>query len=706
MTEGAYVIAQQTAQVEPLRPTRTAERVEPEEPMVVDTIIVRGERLERSKYETASSVEVFTDEDLRRNPGLRNTNDILAFTPNVTIGAGNEAPAIRGVASNGPLSGTPAITGGARPRATTVLDGRVLTFNEYVFGATSVYDIDQIEVFRGPQTSVQGANNIAGSIFVFTEDPTFDFEAGLLAEVQEFDGTRFAGFVSAPIVEDELAIRLTADYQRRDTFVEYGDPNLTNLAPDDVRNDPRLVESENIRGKLLWTPSDIPDFTAKLTLSYIESTQPSLLQVQAPFEDLAPRAPFGDGRSRVDTESTYGVLDLSYSFGDGFELVNQTTYSDYFVQFINAALPTPLGNANDGTQFSNETILRFEPSDSWLSGLAGVYYFEKNEDNLAPAFGGVGAEDSQTSLGIYAAGVAELTDKLSLTAAIRYQRDTQDRIGSYQIPFPGFPFVEFDFEGTYEVVLPRFELAYDFSDNLRIGALLSRGTNPGGIVPNVLPQSVANPIGGTVTEYDNENVWTYEAFTRAAFLDGRLRFAGNLFYSDYEDFQLFTVVGFTPLPSAVVNIDNIETAFSYGFEAEAEFDVTDQFSVFSSFGVIESRLDEVGFDGEVERREFGNSPPVTAAFGANFKPFDALSLSAQARYSSSYSSTSTDDPDEVVGDFLVANLSASYDFGPAEIYAYANNVFDEFYVTNVSFGGQFAFPGAPRTLGAGIRLEF
>ncbi|MEM8986981.1 MAG: TonB-dependent receptor [Pseudomonadota bacterium] len=673
---------------------------------LTDIIVVRGQRLVRSEFETPSSVNVFTEEDLRRTPGAGDINNLLDFTPNITIGAGNQAPTIRGTDSNGPLSGTDAITGGARPRATTIVDGRVITFNEYVFGATNLYDIDQVEIFRGPQTSVQGANNIAGSIFVFTKDPTYEFEAGLRAEASNFEGRRIAGFVSGPLVDDQLAVRVTGDLQRGEVFEKFGDPSLTDLSGDDFRRDPRQVESFNLRSKLLFEPNEMPDFSAKLTLSHTESFQPSLRQIIPPFEDLIPRSPGIDGRFRVETRSTYGVLDLAYEFGSDFELTNQTTYSDFQITFNDATRAPKAASTIDGAQFSNETILKYEPQDGRVSGLAGVYYFQKDEENDAPALGSVGLEDTQTSLGIYAVATGSLTDKLSLTAALRYQRDTQDRIGSFQIPVPTFPLVEFDFEGVYEAFLPQLEIAYDFTDDVRVGVLASRGTNPGGIVPNVLPASPVNPGGGMVTEFEDEGAWTYELFTRASVLDGKLRFGGNIFYLDYDDFQLVTLIGFTPIPSAVFDIDNIDVAFTYGLEAEVEFDATEKLSFFASLGLLETRLEELNGDGVFERREFGSSPPVTAYFGATYRPVEDLFISAQVRYADEYTSDTGADPNEVVDDVFVANLSAGYTFGPAEVYGYVENLFDEFYVTNVSAGGQFAFAGAPRTFGGGIRLQF
>ncbi|MCS5516883.1 TonB-dependent receptor plug domain-containing protein [Pseudomonas qingdaonensis] len=83
------------------------------------------------------------------------------------------APIIRGQDTQGPNNRQNQFWGGTVPRATINLDGHYLNYNEMFFGATSVWDVDSIEVFRGPQTTSQGANAIAGAIIVNTKDPTF-----------------------------------------------------------------------------------------------------------------------------------------------------------------------------------------------------------------------------------------------------------------------------------------------------------------------------------------------------------------------------------------------------------------------------------------------------------------------------------------------------------------------------------------------------
>jgi outer membrane receptor protein involved in Fe transport len=140
-------------------------------------VTVTGERVDRSIMETSTSVVVLDSETIEDRPRIDSTNDALARIPNVTTtGTTNFAPAVRGVDGTGPAQGADAFFAGTRPRLNVQVDGRPLSYNEVVFGDNSLWDVEQVEVLRGPQSTLQGRNAIAGSVVVKTKDPTYDYE--------------------------------------------------------------------------------------------------------------------------------------------------------------------------------------------------------------------------------------------------------------------------------------------------------------------------------------------------------------------------------------------------------------------------------------------------------------------------------------------------------------------------------------------------
>ena len=140
----------------------------------IETILVIGERDERSLKDTVSSVSVLDGDSLN---ALRNFSitDAVAEVPNVVALSG-AVPDIRGVSGNGSAGGFNSITGGARARVSTLVDGVPEPFVADRTGDSGIWDVQQIEVFRGPQSTLVGRNAIGGMIFVKTKDPTFDWE--------------------------------------------------------------------------------------------------------------------------------------------------------------------------------------------------------------------------------------------------------------------------------------------------------------------------------------------------------------------------------------------------------------------------------------------------------------------------------------------------------------------------------------------------
>ena len=136
-------------------------------PGSVDDIVVTAERANRTLRETSSSVDVSTREDIERKSGVYSANDLLDRIPNIlSIEPGNDLPAVRGVDGTGPGGGATAFFAGARPRLSFQVDGRTLSANEATFGDTSLWDVQQVEVYRGPQSTLLGRNAIAGVVAI------------------------------------------------------------------------------------------------------------------------------------------------------------------------------------------------------------------------------------------------------------------------------------------------------------------------------------------------------------------------------------------------------------------------------------------------------------------------------------------------------------------------------------------------------------
>lgn len=652
-----------------------------------NVIIVRGQRLEQTEFETATSVTVFTESDLRSFPGAQDTDNLALRIPNVTSAADNLGQfTIRGSNSGGSLAGADAFVGGSKARATTTVDGYPISFNEFIFGSTSLYDIAQVEFYRGPQTTTQGQNAIAGALQVFTNDPTNEFEVGGLIETGNRDRLQAAGYISGPIIEDELSFRVVGDFRQIDSFLDFS--TAPNELPDTVVD---RFESHVVRGKLLWTPTALPDLEVKLTVSDSDGFRPL---GRVPLDDPGSLE-FGTGTvGQLRAGSTVGILDITYGVSDAFTVTNQTSFADFDLTY---RLPMSAANdfvfaQTDGTKFSQETFVTINPTESALSGLLGIFYTRTEQDDAIFLGSNQELDDVQQALGIYGRLTVDLTERLSVTGGLRYQYDDQVRTGTFFFPV--------DFEETFDAFLPSVEVAYDVTDSVRIGIDVSRGFNPGGFTLSF--------DDGAQFNFDEETVWTYDAFVRTSFLDDRVKITANVFYSEFDDFQKFTIIGFDQAQNPIFRIDNVDEAENYGLELAAEIELTDTLSLNGSLGLLEANFDELIAPGEFETFDFARAPAITAFGGITWRPLERLTLNGQIRYSDNYFSDDENIPANEVDAYTLIDASARYDFGAFQIYAFVENLADEIAPTAI-FSNDFT-PNAviadPRTYGVGLEFRF
>lgn len=659
------------------------------------TLVLRGERVERDVFNTASSVEAFDGEAIDANPQDNDLESVFDNAANITTGTGNQAPTIRGINSAGEISGGALGTlAGALPRASFTVDGRNLTANETIYGTTSVFDTEVVEVFRGPQTTSQGANAIAGAINVRTRNPVFEQEFAARGEVAEDDGRAFSLMANTPL-SDSFAARFVYDYEKQDLFFD--------LVPDGVAiREAEERRQETARLKLLWEPVDLPQLSTQLTLSYSEFHAPQNQSLTAPFDDLEsdtngfpPPAFIGDTRALIH--------DISYDFENGFSVRNQFQYSD-----ADSLRTNGTGGLGDFPQNirdrSNETILTYDPAGGSLTGILGFYVRETEE--TSPGSELFDLDGERTGRGIFGEFTQRFQNGFDVTAGLRYQENDQRRIGSsFFSPTPLL-----DVDAKFRAWLPRLAVGYDYTENTRFAFQVSRGYNPGG------GAVILTTLEGY--EFDEEFVTNYELSVRHRSADGRLFLTGNLFYSDYEDYQLFVDRQVPPAPplfstqaGRVFNVDDVKT---FGFEGTAAYQLNDDLVVNGSLGLLNTDVGALGqevadFTGgdNVSDNELPFAPSLTLGIGADYQITPRFNIGGQVNYTGDYFSTINNEAGTKVGDFAIVDIRASYliDDG-IEFYGYVNNLFDTLEETSVSADGRFGSITPPREIGLGIRATF
>ena len=656
--------------------------------LTFEPIVITGEKVERELKDTASSVTVKTGQEIdKEKTGSSTVTEVLNDVPNVIYTDSVGAPVIRGMDSQGPNNGQNVFWGGTVPRATINLDGHYLNYNEMYFGATSVWDLDSIEVFRGPQTTSQGANAIAGAIIVNTKDPSFTPEAAYQAEVGNYDSHRTSLMASGPLMGNDLAGRITVDHSARDTFIDYTNPNFQKGKAD------KNFSSITARAKLLWLPSALPGLEAKYTFSHGDANRPSQEAAAAPYHKLEHTT---TTMPSWEQSTNTSILDVSYDFDNGLKLLNQAQYSLSHVQRY-TGIP---GNGDADIQqksLSNETRLNFGDQDSAVSGTTVIYVAKTKSDESLLLSGLSTFDDRKENLGVFGDVSYRLTDRWTLGSGLRYQEDRIEREGrSVLAPTP------LDYEKTFSALLPKLSLAFAVTPDWTVGGMVSRGYNPGGVALNLTTRNWMS--------CKEESVWNYELFTRASLLDDRLQLSGNLFYMDHKDAQYNIPVVISTGITQSYTI-NAETAHAYGLELSADYRVLDNLTLKASAGTLRTRIDRISGNDSYEANEFARSPGYSLSFGPSWDVTDRLNVSAQVRHVDGYYSDTANTKAYAVDAYTLTDMRMGYRYSKeVELYGYVKNVFDDrsplYMQQNRGIGGTEASMTTPRMFGVGVKGSF
>ena len=201
-----------------------------------EEFVIIGEKLGRSLQETTSSVKIFSAEDLKRS-AAETGYDLYDRTANVS-GFSQNNITIRGYREQG--------ENGASKAINTYIDGVVVNGQATHRGfLSSLWDVKQVEIYRGAQSTTQGRDSIAGAVVIETNDPTYEWEGAMRLGIAEYDTMQQAIAFGGPIIDDTLAFRVSYDDQSTDGFI-----TNTALNRDDI--DKSL--SRNLRIKLRWDP--------------------------------------------------------------------------------------------------------------------------------------------------------------------------------------------------------------------------------------------------------------------------------------------------------------------------------------------------------------------------------------------------------------------------------------------------------------------
>lgn len=601
-----------------------------------DVIVVTAERTEGTITTTPIAITAIGGDDLRRR-GINNIEGLTAAIPNLTFGnqLGTPNVNIRGI-------GLSTLSTGQESNIAFNLDGVYLSRPAAAQGA--FFDVERIEVLRGPQGTLYGRNATGGSINIITAKPTDEFEGYGSFSYGEFNRIEAVAAISGPL-NDNARFRLAGRLLNRDG---YG----TNVV---TGNDIFDEESYALRGTLDF---DLPaNFLLRISAdyyrqedasngySYIQPGNPAVTPL-AVVPTTNPGLFGGLGGSTGGGGSVFNgsnVFDESFdsdptndraywgtqaeltgAFGD-IGVTSRTSYrsTDYDIRSdIDGAdvFFADISQEEDSDQFSQEIIFNGEIGDR-LDWLFGLYYFSEeifgntvvNQPFNFPLFtGGVGnvfiarGTIETDAYAVFANARFALTDTINIVGGIRYSAEdkTLDNFG--QVTAFGPP-VTGMFEESFDAVTPRGVIEFQPNENAFFYASATRGFKSGGF-----DLGTQNPV----PSFNEEFIWSYETGAKLTFAEGAANLNLTGFYGDYSDLQVGRITGVTLV------IENAAQATVAGIEAEFNVRPTDQLSLYASATYLNAEFDEFLTDdvvtGATGLNLSGNRLPQAPEFAAQF----------------------------------------------------------------------------------------
>lgn len=616
----------------------------------LDSIVVTAEKQGRSQHDTATSTTVLDAQSLDER-GIVDSRDVLADLVNVTsFGQGNLAPAVRGVDGTGAALGVDAFFAGSRPRLNVTIDGRPASYNEIVFGDNSLWDVQQVEFLRGPQSLLQGRNAIAGTLAIKTRDPGAEREAGVRVIGGDGDRREGAFYLSGPLAGEEFALRLAGGIQHRDSYLDF--------APYPGVSDPGEIQTRTLRAKLAWKPAALPDFRALLTFQHASASAPQTETVSRPFDAAqvasTPDMPVFAPRTNA------AILDTQWQLADRLSWQNLISTTDLHVDRF---APARTGIARIDTRDSVfEPRLLLDRGDTRFGGIAGVYLYRADQREFIDYPVDERFRDRVRTAAVYGEGTFALGERFDLSFGARYERETHRRRGGEGA------LVHIDIDQSYTAFLPKIGLAWHPDPQWTFGVFASRGYNAGG-------GGVTLDVPIVSYSYDAEYVRDYEAYFRADLADGRLQLTGNVFYGEFRDMQLPFDLNPDPAIWAVV-IRNADRARNYGAEFGARWLATQALELRADLGLLRTKVTQYPGSG-IEGHQFANAPSATMSLGATWRGDGGFEFGVNARHSNAYFSDIENRPIGRTDPYWIANLRGGYRFGKAFVFAGVSNLFDE-----------------------------
>lgn len=596
----------------------------------IEEIVVTSRRREESVQDVPLSVTAFGDEQIDR---LKPTTmrDFEGMVPNMYMTNSAAGPNVAGIFIRGIGGATLEKT--ESPQVGVIVDG--LQFGSTTGALIDAFDMESVEMNRGPQGVLFGRNTLGGNVVVNRTRPQFnEFGARVQLDAGNYSSTGVKARVNIPLVDDKLALKIGVVERERDGY--YDNNNLGGTAAD--------IDYSHQIVSLRFAPTDNID----AILTYDRIRDDSDTNAQDPrFDGDSPHETQADKdqptvydvdqvglRINWDINDTWSLYSIT-GWHDGADKVNQDFDSGSIQGGASPFAQLHTLRDQEFEVFTQELRLHGELSEQF-SVMAGLYFFESElnfqqgtnnviqvplpfpcavvgRDNPNPAIGGAlcqfpnarsiqRASEDVESFAAFASVTWRPTPELEFTLGARYIKDEKDGFNSYfdfgdgtfdDTSVPGYD--EFDFSAyastpgtTYSIsddwddTIITATASWAFADNHRVYGSYAEGFRSGGF-------SIRSARIPSEAPYDPEDGWQFELGSKNELLEGRLLANFAAFYTERNGAQFGSVISLPPgsIPGTTTIVNNANQSIIKGMDAELTWLLNDEFTIVLNGGFID-----------------------------------------------------------------------------------------------------------------------
>lgn len=697
-----------------------------------NTILVTGLRRADELQDAPVAITAFTADTIE-NARILRPADFVNLTPNVNLvetqNAGNAFIVIRGITQ----------ARNSEPSVAVVVDG-VQQVNPAQFNQ-GLFDIEQIEVLKGPQGGLYGRNAIGGAIIVTTKAPSDAFEGRVTAGIDNGFGVFARGGISGPLA-DGIKFRLSGQ------FVD-SDGHIRNRY---LGEDADPMQDIALRGNLLIEPADGWTIDLRGSLDLLE-TQALYFNIVSDVNDtslpvrvnnagqndrdmynLATRIAYEGEHFTVTSITSYDTLEEILT-GDAFDFlpIEESFFFNLFEGIFGPGNGFDLNQSQflDVEAWSQELRIESPPDEKlfWMAGLYaiatdrfistgnmvdtgnGVFpvYRTPSTNPLNPQFSFLADSQDNFAWAAFANLGYEFSDQFRVDASLRYDHDKRENTTLTPTAFlpnvPGFPqgVTGEVRERSFDDWQPKLTLTWMPNPDTTLYAGYSRGFRSGGFnQTGVGAVAAANGILGVSDIFEAETADTFEAGFKTRLFDDVLSFNGAAFTTKSKNSYFFVFLA----ANSTQNLGNVPETRIDGFELEAFVRPARDIQLSAALGMTWSEIKE--FPDPVV---IGNEAPLisrsTVNLGFQWTPrlndtLDGLMRIDYRRTGKTWwevYNTTVRDPIDLV------DARAGVRGGNWGVYVFGSNIFDEEYNAEFSPGG-FVFKARPRIYGLEASFEF